>query len=163
MRLYLTTDFLNRFNKEDNFDTSELVQKEIIELITLSESLLFSESIKATDVFNFIFNSSLPDSLVNMSNKALHPSTTRNKNNRTKIQNLNFVFSTKEDIISQWEYIYSRLPFLLMYLNEILECIIFDHLKLDDDIYILNVWLNEQHILNKIVTVKNDVNLNLSI
>lgn len=135
LRLYLTSDFLERFNKEDSFDTTGLSQSDIIELLNVSENLLFSKSIKATDVYDFIFNPTLSDSLVNMSNKALHPSTTRNKNNKTEIQNINFVFSTKESIKTQWDYLYRRLPFLLLYLNEILEYIMFDHLNVDDKIY----------------------------
>lgn len=135
LRLYLTTDFLDRFNKEDSFDTTGLSQNEIIELINTSESMLLTKSIKATDVYDFIFNPVLQDSLVNMSNKAPHPSTTRNKNNKTEIQNINFVFSTKESVITQWSYLYRRLPFLLLYLNEVLELIVFDHLKLDSKIY----------------------------
>ncbi|MCP9761397.1 hypothetical protein [Lacihabitans soyangensis] len=135
LRLYLTSDFLDRFNKEDSFDTTGLSQENIIELLNASESLLFTKSIKALDVYDFIFNPALSDSLVNMSNKALHPSTTRNKNNKTEIQNINFVFSTKDSIMTQWDYLYRRLPFLLLYLNEILELIMFDHLKLDSKTY----------------------------
>jgi len=86
-------------------------------------------------VYDFIFNQALDDSLVNISNKALHPSTTRNKNNKTEIQNINFVFSTKDSIMSQWDYLYRRLPFLLLYLNEVLEVIMFDHLNLENKIY----------------------------
>jgi hypothetical protein len=135
LRLYLTSDFLEKFNKEDGFDTTGLKQEDIIELLNASESLLFSKSIKASDVYDFVFNPALSDSLVNMSNKALHPSTTRNKNNKTEIQNINFVFSSKDSIMTQWDYLYRRLPYLLLYLNEILELIMFDHLKLDNKIY----------------------------
>ena len=98
--------------------------------------MLLTTSIKASDIYDFIFEYSNSDSLINMSNKALHPSTTRNKNNKTEIQNINFVFSTKESHISQWDYLYRRLPFLLMYLNEVLECVIFNHLKIENKIYI---------------------------
>lgn len=135
LRLYLTTDFLDKFNKEDGFDTTGLAQQDIIELLNASENMLYSKVIKASDIYDFIFNPTKSDSLLNMSNKALHPSTTRNKNNRTKIQNLNFVFSSKDSIMTQWDYLYRRLPLLLLYLNEILEFILFDHLKLDSSIY----------------------------
>lgn len=136
LRLYLTNDFLDRFNKEEGFDTTKLSEAEIIELINASESLLFTKSIRASNVYDFIFNGSLADSLINMSTKALHPSTTRkNKNNRTEIQNINFVFSTKESIKTQWDYLYRRLPFLLLYLNEVIESIVFDQIKSEDDSY----------------------------
>lgn len=135
LRLYLTNDFLEKFNKEDSFDTTKLPKEELIELIKASENMLFTKSIKALDIYDFIFDYSNPDSLVNMSNKALHPSTTRNSNNKTEIQNINFVFSTKENHKSQWDYLYRRLPFLLLYLNEILECFVFNHLKIEDKVY----------------------------
>ena len=136
LRLFLTTDFLDKFNNEDGFDTTGLTQQDIIDLLNASEKMLYTKSIKATDIYDFIFDPSKPDSLVNISNKALHPSTTRNKNNRTEMQNLNFVFSSKESIMTQWDYLYRRLPLLLLYLNEIIEFILFDHLKLEDSIYI---------------------------
>ena len=135
LRLYLTSDFLKRFNTEDCFDTTGLSQEDIKELLSASENLIFSKSIKASDVYDFIFNQALDDSLVNICNKALHPSTTRNKNNKSEIQNINFVFSTKDSIMSQWDYLYRRLPFLLLYLNEVLEVIMFDHLNLENKIY----------------------------
>jgi hypothetical protein len=135
LRMYLTSDFLERFNKEEGFDTTGLSKQDIIELLNASENMLFTKTITAAEVYDFVFNQTLPNSLVNMSNKALHPSTTRNKNNQTEIQNINFVFSTKESITTQWDYLYRRLPFLLLYLNEVLEFIVFDVLKLDTDIY----------------------------
>jgi len=136
LRLYLTEDFLEKFNTQDSFDTAKLSKDELIQLINASENMLFTKSLKASDIYNFIFEYSNSDSLINMSNKALHPSTTRNENNKTEIQNINFVFSTKENHKSQWDYIYRRLPFLLLYLNEILECVIFNHLEIDSKIYI---------------------------
>lgn len=146
LRLYLTTDFLDRFNKEDGFDTTELSQEDIIELLNLSENMLYSKSIKASDIYNYIFNPKEIDSLVNISNKALHPSTTRNKSNRTEIQNINFVFSSKDSIITQWDYLYRRLPLLLLYLNEVLEFIMFDHLKLDNSLYAERLTERANHL-----------------
>ena len=96
---------------------------------------MFSKSIKAVDIYDTVFNPISPDSIKNMSNKALHPSTTQNKNNLTEIQNLNFVFSTEKSIETQWDYLYRKLPLLLLYLNEVLEFIVFDHLKVDGKTY----------------------------
>jgi hypothetical protein len=135
LRLYFTSDFLNRFNNEEKFDTAKLNEDDIQELLKISEEVLFSKSIKAADIYNIVFNPASPDSIKNMSNKALHPSTTQNKINLTEIQNLNFVFSTEKSIETQWDYLYRKLPLLLMYLNEVLEFIIFDHIKLDGKIY----------------------------
>lgn len=146
LRLYLTTDFLDKFNKEDGFDTTGLSEQDKIDLLNASENFLYSKSIKASDIYDFIFNPAKPDSLVNMSNKALHPSTTRNKNNRTEVQNLNFVFSSKESIMTQWDYLYRRLPLLLLYLTEVLEFIVFDHLKLEDSVYVERLTERTNHL-----------------
>lgn len=136
LRLYFTSDFLDRFNNEEKFDTAKLSEDDIKELLRVSEDALFSKSIKAADIYDIVFNPASPDSIKNMSNKALHPSTTLNKNNLTEIQNLNFVFSTEKSIETQWDYLYRKLPLLLLYLNEVLEFIVFDHLKVDDKIYV---------------------------
>jgi hypothetical protein len=135
LRLYFTSDFLNRFNDEEKFDTAKLSEDDIKELLQVSEEVLYSKSIKAADIYDIVFNPASPDSIKNISNKALHPSTTQNKNNLTGIQNLNFVFSTEKSIETQWDYLYRKLPLLLLYLNEVLEFIVFDHLKVEDKIY----------------------------
>ena len=134
LRLYFTKDFLPKFNNDTSFDTTKLTEDDKVLLLEMSEQVLISNSIKASDVYNLIFNQKLPDSIINISNKALHPSTTRNHNNSTKVQNLNFIFSTLNDKNAQWEYLYSRLPLLLLYLNEVLEFVVVNHLKLDNSI-----------------------------
>lgn len=135
LRLYFTSDFLDRFNKEEKFDTAKLSEDDIKELLKISEEALFTKSIKASDIYDIVFNPASPESIKNMSNQALHPSTTLNKNNLTEIQNINFVFSTENNIETQWDYLYLKLPFLLLYLNEVLEFIVFNHLKVDGIIY----------------------------
>lgn len=135
LRLYFTNDFLNRFNNEEKFDTAKLNEYDIQELLKVSEEVLFSKSIKAVDIYNIVFNPASPDSIKNMSNKALHPSTTQNKSNLTEIQNQNFVFSTEKSIETQCDYLYRKLPLLLIYLNEVLEFIVFDYIKVDGKIY----------------------------
>ena len=135
LRLCFTTDFLDKFNNIEKFDTTDLSREDIQELLKISESVLISKSIKATDIYNIVFDSTDPDSIINMSNKALHPSTTQNKNNLTEIQNINFVFSTAQSIETQWDYLYRKLPLLLLYLNEVFEFVVFDHLKVNDRVY----------------------------
>lgn len=113
-----------------------MTKEDILGLLEMSVEVLSTPSIKSGDLYDVIFNPDLPGSIVNFSNKALHPSTTRNKINRTEVQNINFVFSTPEAVNAQWEYLYSRLPLLLLYLNEVLDFAIFDHLKLANSILV---------------------------
>lgn len=136
LRLHFTADFLDKFNNSEKFDTTDLSREDIQELLKLSENVLISKSVNASDIYNIVFDRTDPNSIINMSNKALHPSTTQNKNNLTEIQNINFVFSTAQSIETQWDYLYRKLPLLLLYLNEVLEFIIFDHLKVNDNVYV---------------------------
>jgi len=135
LRLFLTSDFIDDFNKQEDFDSTKLSKEDLKELLDLSEKAIVTKSIKSAYIYDFIFNQELGDSLINLSNKALHPSTTRKKMNLTGIQNLNFIFSTVEDIDGQWNYLYSRLMLLLLYLNEILEFGVFSSIDVDEKIY----------------------------
>ncbi len=135
LRTFFTSDFLEEFNTKQDFDTTKLENTDLIELIGLSVATLITKSITKVDIYDFIFNQKLPDSLINISNKALHPSTTRNKDNLTGIQNINFIFSVKSDLNIQWDYFYSRLKVLLIYHVEVCDFIICNLLNLDDKFY----------------------------
>jgi hypothetical protein len=135
LRLFLTEDFLEKFNTEENFDATKLQTQDLKELIELSTATLLTNTITTNDIFDMIFNQNLPESIINLSNQALHPSTTRNRNNLTGIQNINFVFSTLKEIDTQWNFFYSRLKVLLIYFIEVTDFIIFTHLKLDDKFF----------------------------
>lgn len=149
LRLFFTSDFLDKFNLEENFDTTNLIKDDLKELLNLSTEVLLTKSISGNDIYDFVFNKDEADSLINISNQALHPSTTRNKNNSTGIQNINFVFSTEKEIITQWEYVYKRLPVLLIYLNEVLDFIVFHQLNLDDNLYAARITDRVQNIYRK--------------
>lgn len=135
LRLYFTEDFINEFNSNPKFDAPRLKSEEVLQLLEISTKTLVTDSITATDLYDFIFNLKKTDSLINITNKALHPSTTYNSYNLTGIQNLNFFFSTNENINTQWNYIYARLPVLLIHMLEVLEFIIDDVLDLGGKVY----------------------------
>jgi hypothetical protein len=106
------------------------------ELIKSSlELLIGAKALTPQEIYDWIFNQNEPDSLINITNKALHLSTTRNKNNQTEIQNLNFIFSNQEDIENLWSYIYQKIPVLILYLLEVIEPLIFALIELPDGLY----------------------------
>lgn len=144
LRLFLTSDFIDDFNKHEEYDSTKLSKEDLKELLELSEEALLTKSIKGAYIYDLIFNQEIGDSLINLSNKALHPSTTRNKKNLTGLQNLNFIFSTDENIDGQWNYLYSRLRLLLIYLNEILEYGVFSSIDIDIDMKIYEERITER-------------------
>jgi len=135
LRLMFENGFLDNFNSLDSFDVSSISEKDKKTLIRKSLKYDITNSIKMKDIYDLIFNPSKKDSILNISTKALHLSTTRNKHNKTEIQNLNFIFSTDESIKSQWDYLYRILPLLLLYYVQIIEIYVFSVLKLPDTLF----------------------------
>lgn len=139
LRLIFEDHFLEKFNDQEDFDTTGLSKEDKIFLLKESTKLMLIKSITEVELFEFIFDTTNPNSIINLSNKALHPSTTKYPDNKTGKQNLNFMFSNFEDIERYWDYIYSVLPMLLIYYVEIVEIFVFASLKLDTQIHIKRV------------------------
>jgi hypothetical protein len=151
LRILYDDDFLDKFNSQDSFDTESLLENEKIELLKKSlPFLIAAKSITWEELFDWIFNQEKQDSLINLSNKALHLSTTRNKNNKTEIQNLNFVFANQENIENLWSYLYQRLPILLLYYVEIIETLICNLIDLPEEIFM-------ERIKDRINIITNNV------
>lgn len=136
LRLYLDEGFMEHFNSREDFDATKLPKQDLLDLIETSRQLVISvQGMSRDEIYDMLFNKEERDSLLNMSNRALHPSTTHHRASLTGAKNLNFVFSTMEDMESQWRLLYRRLPFLLVYLLECTEQIVFDLLELDSELY----------------------------
>lgn len=136
LRLYLDEEFLEHFNNREDFDASKLPKQDLLDLIEASLPMLFSmQDMSRGEIYDILFNKEEHGSLINWSNKALHPATTHHWASLTGAKNLNFMFSTLDDIDKQWEYFYRRLPFLLTYLLECTEQIVFDLLQLNPALY----------------------------
>lgn len=136
LRILFDEEFLDNFNNKETFDVNYINEEKKKKLIKKSlQFLLGAKSLTTDEIYDWIFNQKYPDSLINLTNKALHLSTTRNKNNQTEIQNLNFIFSNQDDIENLWSYIYTYIPVLLLYLVEVIEPLVFALIDLPDDIY----------------------------
>lgn len=136
LRIMFDNEFLDNFNNQDSYDVNYIKEEKKQELIKSSlELLIGAKALTPQEIYDWIFNQNEPDSLINITNKALHLSTTRNKNNQTEIQNLNFIFSNQEDIENLWSYIYQKIPVLILYLLEVIEPLIFALIELPDGLY----------------------------
>ena len=146
LRLTIDENFDKEFNEADAYDPTALSVDEKKILIHYSMNfLILSKSFTEQDIFDMIF-SKQGDSILNMSDKALHYSTTRNKNNLSGIQNFNYIFATASDIRSIWVYIYAKLPALLLYLTEVIDGVVFHHLDLDISILKKRILKREEII-----------------
>ena len=136
LRIIYEDDFLSKFNNEEKFDSTQLEKEDKEELIriSLSEANLIGLREEHRDILiDLIFNKNNRESIVNLSEKALHLSTTRNKNNLTGKQNLNFIFSTYDNNVEMWDYLYSKLPLLLLYMAGVIDYAVMPIVELDKE------------------------------
>lgn len=138
LRLLFEDSFLEKYisgidsdsAKRVDFDAAKL--KDISDLLNKSEGKLITNSIKGSQIFELVFDRSSPNSLINMSEKALHPVTTRNNANKTGAMNLNFMFSTNKEYYLQWQYIYNQLPAVLLYFIDLVDTLVFTQIEIAD-------------------------------
>ena len=76
------------------------------------------------------YDKSTGDGFDGICNQAMHLFT-KHKSIETKPLNVNFVFVSEETHHSQWNYIYSRLPYIMVYLHKIVEHICHDIMPTD--------------------------------
>lgn len=151
LRILFDSDFLEQFNNQDLFDVNKITEDDKKLLIKKSLPLLLcAKTLTEEEIYDWIFNQKEQDSLINLSNKALHLSTTRNKNNETGIQNLNFIFANQNDIENLWAFLYQRLPILLLYFVEIIDPLILTQIDFPSGAF-------EKRIEERIVIITNNV------
>lgn len=66
------------------------------------------------------YDKSASDGFDGVCNKAMHLFTSH-KAIQTEPLNINFIFSGSDAMLTQWSYLYSRLPYLLVYMHRIVE------------------------------------------
>ena len=129
------TDFINRFyhkgNPEDYDPSSKKLDKlKIIETAINNTRLqLFPSS---EFIYDLRYNKECDYGINGISNHALHI-VTRDRNYKTSNQNFNFVFSQQNDFNDYYEHYYNLVPYLLIYSTSIIDEIIFDILKDEDN------------------------------
>lgn len=156
LRLLFEDNFLEKFingkellqNKEIDFDAAKFPLN-LKDLLIASKGNLIMNNIPGDFIYDTIYNRNISDSFINMSDKALHPVTTRNPHNKTGAMNLNFIFSTSEDIYAQWNYIYHRMPAILLYYIDLVDTLVFSNLKLNNLSQVLNERLEQRILLTK--------------
>lgn len=123
-------DFIQRFfhsGNPDDYDPSDrnIDKKAIIKnaISKLNANIVYTEDL----IYDLRFNKSSPQGLNGMVNHALHI-VTRDKNYKTERQNLNFVFSAKDDFVDYWDHYYYFVPYLLIYSVSVIDAIIFNYL-----------------------------------
>lgn len=138
MRILNESDFIDRFSNEDKFDPIKTTPNQKKELIEKTNYFL-NDKFQPDDIFDYIFSKDFGDSLFNLTNNAIHLYTDRNPIAATEKQNLNFIFSTREDIEAQWEYIYDNLPMLISFIADLIEILVFKSTSVDEKVFMARI------------------------
>ncbi|MDZ4810865.1 MAG: hypothetical protein SGI96_21730 [Bacteroidota bacterium] len=134
LRLLVEDDFLNRFNNEANFNPISLSaseKKEYLEIV----NILLNNLYDTTDLYDYLFDKGYDDNIYNIGNTAIHLYTGNNPVIKTEKQNLNFIFSGKKEIQSQWEYIYTIMPMLLTFFADLTELNVLKYTSVSDNVF----------------------------
>lgn len=143
MRLLNDVDFIDRFNNKDAFDPIKTTPTEKKDLIKKTNQLLKNNFDDET-LYQLIFDKEFSDSIFNITNNAIHLYTDRNPVASTEKQNLNFIFSTPENIDTMWEYIYENIPMLITFLAFSIDLLVFKSTTIDEAIFVQRHKLREK-------------------
>ncbi|WP_343697143.1 hypothetical protein [Flavobacterium sp.] len=127
------TDFVKRFFHDGNpekYDPSnpKIDKKEIIEKAI--SKIRFNYFYDVDLIYDLRYNKSFESGINSSTNQALHI-VTKDKNYKTAEQNLNFVFSIKEDMNKYFANYYFVVPNLLFYTVSVIDEIAFNFLQDD--------------------------------
>lgn len=139
-RIYVDpSDFIKIYYVDGNpkkYDPSNgsLNKKELIDRVfNKMDTSTFGGVLDKELIHQLRFDKSNYNSFDPLSNLALHI-VTNDKNYKTEDKNLNFIFSSKEDLKSHWEHIYYFMPYLMTYIFCIIDEIAFSLIDLNKEI-----------------------------
>ena len=102
--------------------------RQLKEFLDATDKARVVESITGSFIYECIFDKENSGSVINLSNRAIHPVTTRSWN-KTGAMNCNFMFANPGDILELWKLYYAYLPAILMFYSELLNSLVFGLFK----------------------------------
>lgn len=124
-RFYHSGDPTTYDPSDRKIDKHEIIRSSINKV---SPNIIFREEI----IYELRYDKASQAGINGITNHALHI-VTNDKNYRTSNQNLNFIFSTEEDITSYWDHYYYFVPYLLLYATSVIDALVFRHLSDQDN------------------------------
>jgi hypothetical protein len=128
LRIIADASFYDNFIKRDDYDPASMKENELRYFLNATDTIRFTKPITGAFIYNCVFDKEVPGSIVNLSNRALHPVTTRPWN-KTGEMNCNFMFTTTDDIVRLWKHYYANLPAILIFYSELFNYAVFELFK----------------------------------
>lgn len=117
LRLMFDEDFYDNFINRDDYDPVFLAESTLQQYLNETDRIRTTKTITGAFIYDCIFKKEDTGSIINLSNRAIHPVTTRPWN-KTGEMNFNFMFTTHSDNERLWKHYYTYLsPILLFYVD----------------------------------------------
>ncbi|HEP1780891.1 TPA: hypothetical protein VB935_001288 [Streptococcus suis] len=152
-------EFLGKmqYGSPKEYDVSDLKGKKdfVIDLFSKAKvlvqsknsSLDFSQELLNPELlYDVIYNRKAENSLTSAFDKSIHL-VTRNKNYPTEKQNLNFIFADDEIWDEFWNLYYQKIPYILLYLVEVIVAIFEKYVDIDEEISEFNRYIRNLKII----------------
>lgn len=124
LRILLDDEFYDNFIEKDDYDPASMKEDELKEMLKATDEIRLCKPIKGEFIYDCIYEKNNPGSIVNLSNRAIHPVTTRPWN-KTGAMNCNFMFVMPDDIADLWKHYYAYLPAILLFYSELFNTAVF--------------------------------------
>ena len=128
LRIIGDEKFYDNFIDKDNYDPANMKDDEVKKLLDKTDEIRMMKSITGSFMFECIFDTTNSGSIINLSNRAIHPITTRPWN-KTGAMNCNFMFMTPIDTVELWKHYYAYLPAILVFYSDLFNSVVFGLFK----------------------------------
>ena len=128
LRIFADDKFYENFIGRDDYDPAQMDDKQLKEFLDATDKVRVVEPITGAFIYECIFDKENSGSIINLSNRAIHPITTRPWN-KTGAMNCNFMFANPGDTLELWKHYYAYLPAILMFYSELFNSLVFGLFK----------------------------------
>lgn len=124
LRILADDTFYDNFIERDDYDPAQMKDEKLKEFLSATDEMRMTKPITGTFMYECIYDKNNTESIINLSNRAIHPITTRPWN-KTGAMNCNFMFTTPTDIDELWKHYYAYMPTILMFYSELFNYTVF--------------------------------------
>ena len=128
LRIIADDKFYDNFIERDDYDPACMQDDELKALLEATNDIRITKPITGAFIYECIYDKNNPGSVINLSNRAIHPVTTRPWN-KTGAMNCNFMFTSPNDIAELWKHYYAYLPVILIFYSELFNYVVFGLFK----------------------------------
>lgn len=126
MRMMYDEGFYNKFLHDSSYDPTAYKSEDLQKMLAEFDKVKILSPINAAVIYGLIFDKNNPSSIINLSNRAIHPTTTR-RWNMTGEMNFNFIFAVREDVSTLINVFYHNILAIIAYYFEIFNTLIMQY------------------------------------